>query len=115
MSISYTLQPESEEDLKKVPDTIFYTEHIILVILVAINLYAFLVMALDKRKAVQNAKRKRAPESYLFFLAAAFGSVGVYLGMQLFRHKTKKWYFQLGMPLLILQNLAMLYVGYSFL
>lgn len=52
----------------------------------------------------------RTPEGLLFFMAAAFGSIGVYAGMLTFRHKTKKWYFQLGIPLLILQNLATAYL-----
>jgi uncharacterized membrane protein YsdA (DUF1294 family) len=51
----------------------------------------------------------------LFFMATAFGSLGVYVGMFTFRHKTQKWYFIIGIPLLIMQNSAFLYVVYSFL
>jgi uncharacterized membrane protein YsdA (DUF1294 family) len=51
----------------------------------------------------------------LFFLAAAFGSVGVYAGMFAFRHKTRKWYFAVGIPLLMLQNLAFLYLAHLFM
>jgi uncharacterized membrane protein YsdA (DUF1294 family) len=49
----------------------------------------------------------------LFFLAAAFGSIGVYAGMFVFRHKTRKWYFLIGIPLLIAQNAAAIYLVYS--
>ena len=44
----------------------------------------------------------------MFFLAVAFGSLGVYLGMYVFRHKTKTWYFLIGIPLAGLQNLTFL-------
>lgn len=83
---------------------------ILLGILAAINIFSFFAMANDKRKSMQSGDRDRTPEGLLLFLAAAFGSIGVYAGMLSFRHKTKKWYFQLGIPLLILQNLATLYL-----
>jgi uncharacterized membrane protein YsdA (DUF1294 family) len=66
-------------------------------------------MAYDKRRAIFKQNTERAPEGFIFFFAAAFGGIGVYFGMLAFRHKTKKWYFQLGIPLLILQNLVTLY------
>jgi len=64
----------------------------------------------DKRRALRGNGQKRAPEGLIFFLAACFGSLGIYAGMLVFRHKTKKWYFQIGIPLLILQNLASFYL-----
>lgn len=67
-------------------------------------------MGRDKRLSTRGGLADRTPEGVLFFLAALFGSVGIYAGMQLFRHKTKKWYFQLGIPLLILQNAATAYI-----
>jgi uncharacterized membrane protein YsdA (DUF1294 family) len=82
--------------------------YILLCILAAINLFSFVVMANDKRKSIQHGA-DRTPEGLLFFLAAAFGSVGVYIGMFSFRHKTKKWYFLLGIPLLIAQNVVTMY------
>ena len=82
---------------------------LILGIFAAINLFAFIITANDKRKSMRSGQ-DRTPEGLLFFFAAAFGAIGVYLAMQTFRHKTKKWYFQLGIPLLILQNLATLYL-----
>jgi uncharacterized membrane protein YsdA (DUF1294 family) len=79
---------------------------ILIGILALINVIAFVIMAKDKRTSMQGGNPERTPEGILFFLAAAFGGCGIYLGMQLFRHKTKKWYFQLGIPLLIAENLA---------
>ncbi len=79
-------------------------------IFIAINLFAFIVMGNDKRKSMRGGNMDRTPEGLLFFMAAAFSAIGVFAGMQTFRHKTKKWYFQLGIPLLILQNLVMVYL-----
>ena len=78
------------------------------------NLIAFLIMLNDKIKSA-NPTAERISEGMMFFLAAAFGSLGVYLGMFAFRHKTHKWYFLVGIPLLIVENLATAYLIYLFL
>lgn len=68
----------------------------------------------DKMKS-RNKNAERISEGALFFMAAAFGSVGVYLGMFTFHHKTRKWTFIIGVPLLMLQNIVFLSVTYDFL
>lgn len=78
---------------------------------VFMNLLAVLVMYIDKRRSRKEGV-ERVSEGLLFFLATVFGSVGVFFGMFTFRHKTRKWYFLLGIPLLFLQNMALLYVIY---
>lgn len=83
---------------------------IIVGVFVVINLWAFLVMGHDKRRSIRGHNAERAPEGIMFFLATMFGSFGVYLGMMAFRHKTRKWYFQLGIPFLMMQNLATVWV-----
>ena len=60
---------------------------ILILYLVFINLLTFAAYGIDKRKAQKNAWRIK--ESTLLLLAAAGGSVGALLGMQIFRHKTK--------------------------
>lgn len=82
---------------------------------VAINILAFIVMGYDKHKARRGHNAERAPEGFMFFLATMFGSVGVFAGMFAFRHKTRKWYFQIGIPLLIAQNVATVYVAWRIL
>jgi len=77
-----------------------------------INLIAFLIMLLDKNKS-KKAGVERISEGLLFFMATVFGSLGVYGGMFAFHHKTKKWYFIIGIPMLIIQNIALLYLLYS--
>ena len=74
------------------------------------NILAFLTIAYDKRQARLKKSTERISEVLLFFMATAFGSLGVYIGMLIFRHKTQKWYFQVGIPLLIAQNISVLYV-----
>jgi uncharacterized membrane protein YsdA (DUF1294 family) len=76
---------------------------------IAINLLAFVIMLMDKMKAKKPGV-KRISEGKLFFLATVFGALGVYAGMLVFRHKTRKWYFLLGIPLLIVENMALVYV-----
>ena len=75
-----------------------------------VNSISFLTIAYDKHQARKRKSTERISEVGLFFMATAFGSLGVYTGMLIFRHKTQKWYFQVGIPLLIAQNIAVLYV-----
>ncbi len=79
-------------------------EQILIAILAAINMSAFIVMANDKRKSIASGNPDRIPEGILFFLATAGGAIGIYTAMILLRHKTRKWYFQAGIPMLIIQN-----------
>lgn len=82
---------------------------IFLTIFAIINSFAFIITAIDKGKAIRNSN-ERISERFLFLLAAAFGALGVYLAMLAFRHKTRKWYFMLGIPLLILENVVVLFM-----
>ena len=78
----------------------------ICVILVVMNLLAFALMGIDKRKAKRGAWR--VPEKTLFLVTALFGGLGGTAGMYFFRHKTKHWYFKLGFPALLVVQLALL-------
>jgi uncharacterized membrane protein YsdA (DUF1294 family) len=71
--------------------------------LAAVNIAAFFLMWLDKRRAKRRGAR-RIRERTLFLSALLGGSAGAAAGMWIFRHKTKHWYFVWGMPgILILQ------------
>ena len=75
--------------------------------LVCVNLLGLVLMFSDKQRAIR--RHWRIPERVLFLTAILGGSLGSLLGMWLFRHKTKHWYFVLGMPLiLIVQSVAAL-------
>lgn len=92
-----------------------YTSQLLIGFLVIINIVALIITAYDKRKSVVGNHTERTPEGQIFFLASIFGATGVFVAMQLFRHKTIKWYFQLGIPLLIVQNVATVYVVWNLL
>ena len=75
-----------------------------LIYLALINAAAFAAMGLDKWKARHDKWRIR--ERTLFLLAILGGSLGAILGMLLFRHKTRHWYFRYGLPAILLLQLA---------
>ena len=80
--------------------------------ILVMNILGVLVMAVDKRKAVK--KKWRIPEKQLFLVSLLGGSIGTLTGMYLFRHKTKHWYFVVGMPLiLIIQVAIVVYLSIS--
>lgn len=83
-------------------------------VFIIINITAFLIMLADKIKAA-NSETERISEGLLFFMATVFGALGVYAGMFAFRHKTKKWYFLIGIPFLIIQNLSFIFLLYIYL
>lgn len=64
-----------------------------------INAAGFLLMLIDKRRAIKN--RWRIPEKTLLLFALLGGSLGVLLGMKLARHKTKKPVFSIGVPIIL--------------
>jgi len=86
----------------------------IIIFFLAVNSVSFFIMLIDKSKS-RKAGAERISEGLLFFMATFFGSVGVFLGMFVFRHKTQKWYFILGIPMLIVENCAFLYILYNLL
>ena len=61
-------------------------------------------MGIDKRRAKRDAWRIR--ERTLFLLALFGGSLGAIAGMWIFHHKTRHWYFVIGMPAILILQLA---------
>ena len=76
----------------------------LLIYLIVMNLIGLAVMAMDKSKARHHAWR--IPEKTLFLVSILGGSVGTWAGMYLFHHKTKHWYFVVGMPLILAAQLT---------
>ena len=69
---------------------------------VNMNILGVAVMGIDKYKAQH--KLWRIPEKTLFLVSILGGSIGTWAGMYLFHHKTKHWYFVVGMPsILVIQ------------
>lgn len=75
--------------------------------LLAVNLAAFVMMGVDKRRAKRGTWR--ISEKALFLPALLGGALGSTLGMRAFRHKTRHWYFRFGFPLLLVLQLAGLF------
>ncbi len=73
----------------------------ILIYYALINLLLFAAMGADKSRAVHH--RWRIPEASLFILAFFGGSLGGFMGMSVFRHKTRKpkFYFIFTLALLL--------------
>lgn len=77
-----------------------------------VNLYGFLMMFIDKRKAIKSDRR--IPEKTLFTIAASGGALGVFLGMYTFKHKTLHASFAIGIPALFFFNLFCIYMIYKY-
>ena len=79
----------------------------LLIYLAAINLVTFTAFAVDKFKAVKNKSRIKIVT--LLGLSFIGGSVGGFISMHLFHHKTKKNYFTVGLPLIMLTQIAVIF------
>lgn len=73
--------------------------------LLTMNALGLLVMLADKRRAQKN--RWRIPEATLMTIAALGGSLGSLMGMRLFCHKTRHRKFTLGIPAILLVQIAL--------
>lgn len=80
-------------------------EQLIVIYLVAINVVTFFMYGIDKWKA-QHSKWC-IPEATLIGLAVIGGSIGAWLGMRAWHHKTMHKKFQFGIPLIILAQIAL--------
>ena len=72
--------------------------------LLIINAIAFCLMLIDKYKARKNLWR--IPEATLISTALLGGSIGALIGMYTVRHKTRHIKFTVGIPLILLAQIA---------
>ena len=79
-------------------------QHMPIIYVAVMTLVAFLAMGWDKLCAKRDARR--VPEKTLFLLAIIGGSIGSIAGMYAFRHKTRHWYFKIGLPLVLILQIA---------
>jgi uncharacterized membrane protein YsdA (DUF1294 family) len=73
---------------------------IILSYLIVINLIAFILYGIDKKRAIR--KEYRISERVLLWMARLGGGIGCWLGIKIFRHKTKHTKFRIVVPLWML-------------
>ena len=86
----------------------FFDEHKVLIIyLFIINFITFAAFAVDKIAAIERTSRIRMVT--LLGLSFFGGSVGGLIAMYLLRHKTRKDYFSVGLPLIIIMQLVVLF------
>lgn len=76
-----------------------------------INLIGFIVMGIDKHKARHNNWRIR--EKTLIIISIIGGSLGMYLGMFTFKHKTRHLKFVIGIPIIILLQEILLFFYFN--
>ena len=80
---------------------------VIYALLIVINVVAFAMYGIDKKRAI--ADEWRIPEAILLTFAACCGAVGALFGMYTFRHKTRKPKFAYGVPAMLAVQLALFY------
>ena len=80
----------------------------IIYILIGINVLTFLVYGIDKWNAKQG--NRRISEATLLILAVIGGSIGALLGMQVWHHKTMHKKFKYGLPLVLLAQIALIFL-----
>ncbi len=76
--------------------------------LILINVIAFLMYGVDKEKARKG--KWRIKEKDLIFVAVIGGSIGAFLGMHFFHHKTRHWYFRYGIPIIMILQIILVTV-----
>ncbi len=84
-----------------------------IIYLAIINALSLLLMLLDKEKAKRN--RWRIPERTLLGICALGGSLGGFIAMVVFRHKTKHIAFALGIPVMLIIHCGALYLLHRYL
>ncbi len=77
--------------------------------LLLVNLFTFFLFAEDKKRAKKDMWR--IPERTLVLFALFGGSIGALAGMYVFRHKTKKWKFRIGIPLILGMQMILFGIG----
>ena len=75
-----------------------------IIYIIIMNFVGFALMGVDKHRA--RTRQWRIPEKVLFGAAQLGGSVGAWAGMYVFHHKTRHWYFVIGMPAILVLQLA---------
>ena len=78
----------------------------ILIYFLVMNIITFLLMGYDKHEA--KVDQWRISEKALFLFCLFGGSIGGICGMYAFRHKTQKWYFKIGFPLILIIQIGVI-------
>lgn len=86
----------------------FFANHkIFLIYLIVMNIVTMVAFAIDKIAALEHRSRIRIIT--LLGLSIIGGSIGALIGMYLFHHKTRKDYFSVGVPLIIIMQIVVIF------
>ena len=94
----------TNEDIKNMIQVIGVKN--IIIYFIVINLLGFLMMYIDKKKAIKG--KWRISEKSLFVVTLLGGGIGTNIGMNMFRHKTKKMKFSIGFPTILIVEIALI-------
>jgi uncharacterized membrane protein YsdA (DUF1294 family) len=81
--------------------------------LLSVNVIAFFMYGIDKWKAKKD--KWRTSEATLMWLAIIGGSIGAWLGMKVWHHKTMHKKFRYGLPLIIIVQIALIIFAYEYI
>jgi len=81
---------------------------IAVIYILIINLIAFVLFGIDKSRAKRG--EWRISEKTLFLVALIGGSIGAIMGMHVFHHKTRHWYFRIGLPLILILHITAIWL-----
>ena len=81
--------------------------------LLAINIVSFFLYGIDKYKAKKN--KWRISEATLLMMAVIGGSIGAWVGMRLWHHKTMHKKFKYGIPIIIIMQVSLVVYLHSIL
>lgn len=87
-------------------EEIVITPQMIILYVLIINLMGFFIMGIDKFKAKKGFWR--TPEKTIFTITLLGGGIGTVTGMYLFRHKTKKMKFTIGLPTILISEIVLI-------
>ena len=79
--------------------------------LLAVNLLAFILYGIDKKRA--RNREWRISERMLIGIAVIGGCIGAILGMHVFHHKTRHWYFRYGLPVILIIQVLLVWFFYN--
>lgn len=84
---------------------------ILVIYLLAVNLLAFILYGIDKKRA--RNREWRISERTLIGIAVIGGCIGAILGMHVFHHKTRHWYFRYGLPVILIIQVLLVWFFYN--
>ncbi|WP_455067931.1 DUF1294 domain-containing protein [Parvimonas micra] len=91
---------------------LLYNYKLLISIIFIMNLISFTIFYIDKRKAIEG--KNRISGNSLLLSALLLGSIGAFLSMQIFRHKTKKLKFKVLVPIFFVVKVLILYYLYKY-